>query len=72
MTVGAEIISMLLTVNGVLLVILMKQISTLNVNLDKLRGALSSKVETKVCDDYREMCFKTCPERGRHEGGWAK
>lgn len=67
MTIGAEVVSMLLTVNGVFLVILLKQISTLNANLERLWSALNGKVDTRICDGYREMCFKTCPQRKGHQ-----
>ena len=66
MTIGSEIIAILLTVNGLLITILLQQISRLNTNLDKIWTAVDTKVEANVCTSYRELCFKTCPER--HKG----
>ena len=67
MTIGSEIIAILLTVNGLLITILLQQINRLNANLDKIWKSVDTKVDACVCGSYRDLCFKTCPER--HKGG---
>lgn len=68
MPIGTEILAALLTINGLLITILLAQISRLNDNLAKLWKALDEKVDGKVCQNYRDLCFRTCPERNGTTG----